>query len=35
MGQVNRYWEGVLSPAEAERVETIVGSLWEATRARC
>jgi hypothetical protein len=35
VGQVNRYWEGVLTPAEAERVETIVGALWEATRARC
>ena len=35
VSQVNRYWSGILSEEEAERVRRIVGSLWDETRARC
>jgi hypothetical protein len=34
VSQVNRYWTGVLSEDEAERVGAIVGPLWDATRDR-
>jgi hypothetical protein len=35
VSQVNRYWSGVLTEAEAERVQAIVGPLWDETRTRC
>jgi hypothetical protein len=34
VSQVNRYWSDVLTEAEAERVEALVGALWERTRTR-
>ena len=34
VSQVNRYWEGILTEEEAERVATIVGPLWERTSAQ-
>jgi hypothetical protein len=35
VSQVNRYWEGVLTDAEADRVRSIAGPLWEKTKPRC
>jgi hypothetical protein len=35
VSQINRYWSDILTEAEVERVERIVGPLWETTRARC
>jgi len=34
VSQVNRYWQGLLTDAEAERVQAVVGPLWDATRDR-